>query len=287
MIWLVGANGMLGKEVLLLLQKKNISFVYSDQEIDISDFASVLTFANNNNISQIINCAAYTQVDKAEEEKEKAFLVNAIGVRNLAKIAKKKNARLIHISTDYVFDGYSQDAYLETDVTNPLSVYGESKLQGEYEVQNNCNRYIILRTSWLYGAHGKNFVKTMMKLMNSRETLSIVNDQFGSPTSAYDLAHVIFNIITSSEEHRGIYHYSNRGCITWYQFALEILALGKKYQVVKNNCELIPITTQQYPTPARRPIFSYLSKEKIQKHLGIVLLDWKASLDRFIKYKTL
>jgi dTDP-4-dehydrorhamnose reductase len=225
-----------------------------------------------------INCAAYTAVDKAESEKELAFSVNAGAPGILAKVCKKNNTKLVHISTDYVFNGASTVPYKEEYPTDPQSVYGASKLEGERKIIQTNPDSIIIRTSWVYSAFGKNFVKTMLKLMKEKQEISIVNDQIGSPTYAADLAEVIMQIIGKSSIHHspltthGIYNYSNNGVISWYDFAIAIKEL------TGSHCKINPIPTSQYPTPAKRPAYSVLDKTKIQQAFGIKLKDWKESL---------
>jgi len=223
-----------------------------------------------------INCAAYTAVDKAEQEKELAYLVNAESVGVLAAVCKLNNTKFVHISTDYVYDGLAKIPYSETDQTNPTSIYGESKKLGEEESIKYCPDSIILRTSWVYSIHGKNFVKTMMKLMEEREEISVVADQRGTPTWATDIASVIMKIIESEKWISGIYNFSNDGEITWYDFALEI----KKN--INSVCKVNPIPTSAYPTPAKRPQYSVLNKDKIEKTYGLQLQDWRLSLQKCI-----
>lgn len=222
MIWLIGNKGMLGTDVEILLKKEGMDYIASDQEIDITNVEELQKFAQSKPITWIINCAAYTAVDKAEDEPELAFKINSDGPQNIAEIANQKSAKLIHISTDYVFDGIKEDAYTEADAPNPLGVYGASKLLGEENIQNNLNEYFILRTAWLYGKNGNNFVYTMLRLFKERDEISVVDDQYGSPTYVQDLAVAILAIIHFNSDAYGIYHFTNEGKITWYDFAREI-----------------------------------------------------------------
>jgi dTDP-4-dehydrorhamnose reductase len=240
-------------------------------------------FANNDKFDLIINCAAYTAVDKAEKEQELANQVNHLAVKQLAKIANNQQARLIHISTDYVFDGESDKPYIETDMPNPINVYGRTKLAGEKALQAAMpmNAFII-RTSWLYSEYGNNFVKTMLKLGKERDELSVVNDQMGSPTYAADLADAILEIIKHKKfrdvaQTTQIYHYSNEGEISWHEFAKEI------FKLAEIDCKVSPIPTQQYPTPAKRPRNTLMNKDKIVKVFNIKISNWKTSLNTCMK----
>ena len=280
-ILVTGSNGQLGKELRELsssFPQYNLIFL-TREELALEDPRSIRDSFNKYHPDYCINCAAYTAVDKAEEEKELAFQINGTGVGLLAAACKKNNCRFIHISTDYVFDGTSTVPYKENDATNPQGVYGASKLEGEkLALQNNAD-IIIVRTSWVYSEFGKNFVKTMMRLMKEKNEISLVNDQFGSPTYATDLAGAILQIIKSLSfdvsrltSHPGIYHYSNQGIISWYDFALAIKEL------TGSKCKVNPIPTSQYPTPAKRPAYSVLDTSKIREVFGIELKDWKESL---------
>ncbi len=312
MVWLIGCNGMLGKEISKQLAENNIPWIGTDTDVDITDAESLDNFAQSHDsatnrtgnavangkiqgkISWIINCAAYTAVDKAEEDAEKAKKLNEQGPRNIARTARHVGAKLIHFSTDYVFDGSGSEPYTEDMEKKPLGVYGETKSLGEDAVQKEMTQYYILRTAWLYGFEGKNFVYTMTKLMNSKSELSVVNDQKGTPTNAFDLANVVIKIIqTSDNAHHlfgknsaipyGIYQYTNLGEITWFDFAKKIFEFGKKYGRIEANCQILPCSTEDYPTPAKRPAYSVLSKEKIQKALKVKIPNWDDSLEKFIK----
>ncbi len=279
-ILVTGANGQLGHELQSIAGKyEQLNFIFTDQgELSIVDEASVQSFFKNTPINFCINCAAYTAVDKAESEKEKAFVVNAEGVGNLSKACAAYKAPLIHISTDYVFDGTATTPYTESQTPHPVSIYGESKLAGEQLALQNNPDTIIIRTSWLFSTYGNNFVKTMIRLMNERESISVVNDQMGCPTYAADLAEAIINIILNySSEKAGIYHFSNQGAISWFDFAVAIKEL------INSNCMVNSITTEQYPTAAKRPQYSVFDTAKVRNIFHIEISGWKAALERCIK----
>ncbi|MGB9731071.1 MULTISPECIES: dTDP-4-dehydrorhamnose reductase [Calditerrivibrio] len=289
MIWIIGARGMLGTELSEMFKSISVPFIATDKEISITDHETLFQFARNRTIKFIVNCAAYTAVDKAEDEVELCTAINVEGVENIGKVGKQIGATVIHISTDYVFSGESiiengkPRPYLEDDPTSPISIYGRTKLEGEKRLLSIFPESIIIRTSWLYGEFGNNFVYTMLKLMNERKEISVVSDQFGSPTWTYDLAIAILQMINLSKDKQpiGIYHYSNEGEISWYDFALEIYRLGREYEILKENCNIKPIKTEDYPTKVKRPKYSVLSKEKIKK-IGVEVPFWKDSLRNFI-----
>ena len=278
-ILVTGANGQLGSEINFISKNyPQYNFIFADRNVlSIVDENAIELFFDNNIIDFCINCAAYTAVDKAENEKENAILVNATAVGFLAKACKKHKAKFIHISTDYVFDGNATEPYKTDDATNPVNFYGNTKLQGEQIALQENDESIIIRTSWVYSSIGNNFVKTMMRLMNERESIGVVNDQYGSPTYAADLAAAIMQIIASNKNYKGIYHYSNTGSISWYDFATEIAAQ------IKTNCIVNPITTAQFPTPAKRPSYSVFDTSKITADFGVEILDWKVSLERMVR----
>jgi dTDP-4-dehydrorhamnose reductase len=249
------------------------AFIFVDyDELDITKEGEVWAFFEMENIDYCINCAAYTAVDKAESEHTLANAINNEGARHLAEACLKYNVVLIHISTDFVFDGNQSRPYSESDITNPLGVYGLGKLHGEQAIISNLRKYFILRTSWLYSEHGHNFLKTMLRLGKERERLSVVCDQIGTPTYAGDLADVILGIINDNTDKYGVYHYSNEGVASWYDFAHAIFDLGRV------DCALTPIKTEAYPTPAKRPAFSVMDKSKIKKNLHIEIPYWRESL---------
>lgn len=281
-ILITGANGQLGSELraLQVLGQKTFedsALHFTDvAELDITNSDEILKFCKENSISDIINCSAYTAVDKAEEDSDVANSINNYGVRNLAQVAKNLGIRLIHISTDYVFDGKGCIPYVETDDTNPLSVYGSTKLRGEKSIIDIAPlNAVIIRTSWIYSIYGNNFIKTMLRLGRERDELSVVYDQVGSPTSAKDLAEVILKIISSEEANDTevqLYHYSNEGVCSWYDFAIEI------FDILKINCKVKPITSDQFKTTAVRPSYSVLNKNKIKATFNLEIKHWKDSL---------
>lgn len=292
MIWLIGCKGMLGTEVSNQLDKNNFSWIGTDREVDITNYESLEDFANKNSSSDnkidwIINCAAYTAVDKAEEDVEMAQKLNALGPKNIATLCKNIGAKMIHISTDYVFDGTVSEPYTEEIPYKPLGVYGVTKADGEKEVLSILSKdSYILRTAWLYGYYGKNFVFTMINLMNTKDKISVVNDQFGTPTNAQNLANVICTFINKSSSENipsGVYHCTDLGQTNWYEFAKEIHHFGIKYGKITGNCVVNPCTTEEYPVKAKRPAYSVLSKDKLMKNLNISLPEWKQNLEEFIK----
>jgi dTDP-4-dehydrorhamnose reductase len=278
-ILVTGSNGQLGKELQQLADSyPQYRFVFASRDdMQLHVFGLVENFFIATQPQYCINCAAYTAVDKAESEEELAMLVNGEAVGNLAAVCKKHQTKLIHISTDYVFDGESETPYKEDDATGPINTYGKSKLLGEELCMKENDDAIIIRTSWVYSSFGNNFVKTMMRLMNERNELNVVADQIGSPTYAADLANAILAIINNCQLSivnwlPGIYHYSNEGKISWFEFAQAIKEITNSKAVVH------PIETAQYPTPARRPHYSLLNKEKIKSVYHISIPDWKDSL---------
>ena len=299
MIWLIGSKGMLGTEVAHQLTAAKRPFVTSDSDVDITDAEALERFAesacamphSDHTLDYIINCAAYTAVDKAEDEPEKAAAVNAKGVTNIARVARNNGATLIHISTDYVFDGTGTTPYTETDAKSPLGVYGKTKSDGEDAVIKEMTKCYILRTAWLYGWHGHNFVYTMTKLTGSKDEINVVCDQKGTPTNADTLASVILELITANEKGRfvpfGIYHVTDEGETNWHEFATEIYRLGKKHKRIAKDheCRILSCTTSEYFTRAKRPAYSVLDKTKIQDALRIKLPHWQKSLEAFMKDK--
>lgn len=273
MILITGANGQLGQTFRSLLSTKQA--IFKGRELDITNFELLENFIAQNSITSIINAAAYTAVDLAETESALAFHINSFGARNLALISQKFEIPLIHISTDYVFDGTNYRPYVETDTPNPISTYGKSKLEGEEAILELAHSAYIIRTSWVYSGYAKNFLTNITKLALERESLSIVADQIGTPTYAQDLAEVILELLPNLEAGtRQILHYSNQGVASWYDFAYEIINL-------KNiNCKLIPIPTTSYPTPAARPYYSILDKTLISSLLQSPIPHWKDSLKR-------
>lgn len=277
-VLVTGANGQLGQSIQFIADKyPNIQFVYTDfQEMDITNLENCKTVFATHKPQFCINTAAYTAVDKAESEQEKAHLINALGPENLANVCKEFDTILLHISTDFIFDGTSTTPYKESDIPNPQSVYGQTKLDGELAIQKNWEKHIIVRTSWVYSQFANNFMKTMLRLASERDSLSVVNDQIGTPTYAVDLAEVLMKIVQSSIIHHpssfGIYNFSNEGQCSWYDFAAAI------FHQKRIEIDLKSIPTTSYPTPAKRPSYSVLDKTKIKKVFGIKIKDWKASL---------
>ena len=288
-ILVTGKNGQLGRSIQKIVNtdtktdnNQNLNdFIFVGRgDIDLSSESSISHYFNNNDkFDIIINCAAYTQVDKAEQEAELANQINHLAVKQLASIASNQLAKLLHISTDYVFDGESGKPYTETDTPNPINAYGRTKLAGEKALQTVMPmNAIVIRTSWLYSEYDNNFVSTMLKLGKERDEISVVNDQMGSPTYTADLADVILEIIKHKKfrdegQSTQIYHYSNDGEISWYEFAKEI------FKIEKIECEVNPVTSQQYPTPAKRPRNTIMKKDKIVKVFNIKISNWKSSLN--------
>ena len=274
-ILVTGANGQLGmefREQAALHEGIQWYFTGKD-ELSITNKEGLADFCSSYPLDYIINCAAYTAVDQAELEKDLAFAINAEGPGVLAEVCADQGIRLVHISTDYVFDGESDIPYRESDPTAPQNAYGASKLQGERRIEQVTSEAIIIRTSWVFGKYGKNFVKTMIRLMHERESISVVNDQQGSPTYAADLASTILHIITHVKDPKpGIYHYCNDGSTNWYAFASAIKEL------TGSRCQIEPIPTSAYPTPAKRPSFSLLDNSLIKETFGIKIPHWKDSL---------
>ncbi len=309
MIWLIGCKGMLGSEVAKQLDEKKLPWIGTDREVDITDSQALVDFTNkietaayfpsdlrrsDRKIQWIINCSAYTNVDKAEEETELAEKLNAQGPLNIARTARSIGAKLIHISTDYVFGGNGTEPYTEDMPKNPLGVYGKTKAAGEDAIMKEMNTYYILRTAWLYGFDGKNFVYTMTKAMNSHDAVSVVNDQKGTPTYAPDLASVILRIIEKSDKAKsffgknsapafGIYNFTDEGQTNWHEFACEIYRLGRKYGRITQECRVNPCTTEEYGAKVERPAYSVLNKNKITKALKLKIPDWQHSLEKFMK----
>lgn len=278
-ILVTGANGQLGKELRdLATQYKDADFLFvSREDLPIHHFDLVRNVFDSFKPHFCINAAAYTAVDKAETEQELAHLINAEAVGVLAAVSAAHDCRFVHVSTDYVYDGSQIGAHKESDATAPVSVYGKTKLEGEQLAMQLDPQSIVIRTSWVYSCYGNNFVKTMMRLMQTRDQLSVVDDQWGSPTYAADLASCILDIMHHPQWQPGIYNFSNDGRINWYQFALEI-----KTQI-GSTCKINPIPSSDYPTPAKRPANSWMDKQKIVGAFGIQLIDWKLSLSKCIK----
>ena len=275
---ITGAGGQVGQDLQRLLPQAN---ALTHSQLDIGDISAVRNAVQAFKPHAIINAAAYTAVDKAEEEVEKAYLINHIGAKNLAIASEEQNAILLHISTDYVFDGNKTEPYGETDTTNPQSVYGKSKLLGEQAVLAHCEKAMILRTAWVFGRYGKNFVKTMLQLGTTRNHLRIVADQFGSPTEAQDIANAL--ICMAKNPQFGIYHYSGMPYVSWFEFAQKIFQAAEK-QSILHAPQLEAITSEEYPTAAKRPKNSRLNLDKITNTFGILPSDWQSHLNDLRKY---
>ncbi|MBC8314863.1 MAG: dTDP-4-dehydrorhamnose reductase [Bacteroidales bacterium] len=275
-ILITGANGQMGSEFRWLEESFEMyQFLFTDiEELDITNPDSVNAYFQSENPDIIINCAGYTAVDKAEEEPEKAMHINGIAPEILSKAATANDTLLIHISTDYVFNGQAYKPYTEEDSPDPISFYAQSKYAGEVAVETNANRGIIIRTSWLYSSYGNNFAKTILKLSNERENLNIIFDQIGTPTYARDLCKTILDILPDLETCQGVelFHYSNEGVASWYDFASAIVDL------TRINCQVYPIETKEYPLPAPRPYYSVMNKRKIKSQFGIKIPHWRDSL---------
>ena len=278
-VLITGSNGQLGSEIKECASEyENLECIFRDlPELDICDAKALISFIVDENINAVINCAAYTAVDKAEEDPEIAEQVNAKGVLNLVNALEKVYGKLIHISTDYVFDGNHLQPYKESDPVSPVGVYGETKRAGEFAVLNSSIDAIVIRTSWLYSVYGNNFVKTMLRLGNEKKSLQVVSDQIGTPTYAKDLAKTCLNILsdagsTNISKKGSLYHYSNEGVTSWYDFATAIM------EISNIDCKVIPIETKDYPTQARRPLYSVLDKSKIKSDFKVTIHNWRDSL---------
>lgn len=310
MIWVIGSTGMLGAEVCRVAQKEKIPLAATASDVDARDYNALKDFTEKcetqnylashkaqgqrAKIEWIVNCSGYTAVEKAEKEKNAATALNVEAVKNIARVARGCGAKLIHISTDYVFDGASSHPYDEDAKKNPLGIYGLTKSLGEDEIQKTMTQFFILRTSWLYGFGRPNFVTTMARLMESKPQIKVVSDQRGTPTFAADLADAILKIIKISDKagtdifrkksiSYGIYNFSNLGETSWYGFALEIQRLLKKYRRIQNECAVQPCTSEEFGAKVERPAYSVLSKEKIISAMKIKIPKWQESLEKFIK----
>ena len=284
-ILVTGSNGQLGSEIKdLALNYKKFNFFFKDlPELDICDIDQLEVFFTQNKINTVINCAAYTKVDQAEEDQNQANLINHNAVRELAKISKKNKIKLIHISTDFVFNGHKREPYTEDDKTSPINIYGETKLAGELAIISTMPfNSIIIRTGWVYSEFGNNFVKTILNLAKKNDVLDIISDQFGTPTYAYDLAFLILHIINTDKflqnnKSSEILHYSNEGKSSWYDFAKEIIDISGI------DCQLNPIGARDYPLAAKRPKYSILSSKKVSEEYDVSIEHWKDALKICLK----
>ena len=283
-ILLIGCKGQVGTELKKALQPYNNLIAVARPEVELVQPETIKNLIKHWEPQIIINAAAYTAVDKAENEPEFANKINAVAPGVLAEEANKSQALLIHISTDYVFDGKSNRPYQENDLTNPLSIYGETKLAGEQAISSICSNYLILRTAWVYGSGGKsNFVKTMLRLGAQKSELKVVSDQIGSPTWATDIAQTIAMLITKDQPKSGIYHYTNSGVASWYDFAVAIFEEAKLLGFPLNIERVVPIPTSEYPTPATRPSYSVLDCTKISSLMESYPPHWRESLRKMLK----
>jgi len=275
-ILVTGANGQLGKSIRKYAPSHpEYTFTYTDfEDLDITDFEQLKKYLFAHQFDVLINCAAYTAVDKAEEEKDKAQLLNVTATEYLARLTNEFNIFLIHISTDFIFDGRKKLSYTEEEKPTPLSIYGKTKADGEKMVLEHGGNAIILRTSWLYSEFGSNFMKTIIRLANERDSLNIINDQYGTPTYASDLANCILKILPTMKQIMGveIFNYSNEGETSWFGFAKAIV------EMQEISCRIYPIPTRDYPLPAQRPAYSVLNKEKVKSEFGIAIPKWEESL---------
>jgi len=281
-ILVTGAGGQLGCELRKIGFSPLDEVFFTDvAELDITDKGAVESYVSRNDIDTIVNCAAYTAVDKAEEEPDKAELINAKAVENLAEVADKEGCLLVHISTDYVFDGMASEPYTEKSLVNPQTVYGHTKLAGERAIKKSGCLAIVIRTAWLYSEYGTNFVKTVLRLAKEKGELNVVADQVGTPTYAADLAAAIAHILADDcvADKTGIYHFSNEGVCSWYDFAQEIVRLSGE------PCKVNALKTADYPSKAHRPAYSVLDKTKIKREFGVVVPEWKEALGRMMGKK--
>lgn len=278
-----GGGGMLEHTLSpLLRQRGHEVFALNKSELDVTDFTQVESALDRLQPEMVLHCAAYTQVDAAESEPETAFLVNYSGSENVAIACAKLDAAMVYISTDYVFDGKGNRPYKTSDETGPLSQYGKSKLAGELAVQKHCPRHYILRTSWLYGEHGKNFVDTIYKLAQERGQISVVADQVGSPTSTLSFSEIIADLIEVAPEHYGLYHATDEGATSWFDFAREIV---KGLEFAGEKIKVLPIESKDMPRPAPRPAYSVLDKSELVKLLGRPLTPWQLALEHYLELK--
>ncbi len=281
-VLVTGSLGQLGQSLQFIAPNypETNFYFYNSSELNITDLEQCKTVFKIVKPDFCINTAAYTAVDKAESEPEKAYAINVTGAENLAKVCKENNTVLFHISTDFVFDGKTSKPYTEEDIPNPSGVYGQTKLDGEKAIQKIWEKHFIIRTSWVYSQFGNNFMKTMLRLSSERESLSIVNDQIGTPTNAVDLAKCLLTIVKTQyakpniQNLYGIYNFSNEGQCSWYNFAKKI------FEIHKIKIDLHPIPTTSFPTPAKRPSFSVLNKSKIKKRFGVEIMSWEESLKK-------
>ncbi|HOW43982.1 MAG TPA: dTDP-4-dehydrorhamnose reductase [Candidatus Aminicenantes bacterium] len=284
-IWLVGAAGMLGRQLAGEFAARGIPVLASDREVDVRDAASLEAFARKRRIGWIVNCAAYTAVDRAEDEPAAAFAVNATGTENLARLAARLEAKLVHFSTDYVFAGDRAEPYREDDEPRPLSVYGRSKLEGERRLALCLERFFLFRVSWLYGVHGANFVHAMLRVFRERDEARVVDDQFGSPTYAGQLAANVAGLVASGSERFGVYHYCDEGVVSWRQFAAAIQELALRAGMIGRAIPIAAVATAAYGARAPRPLHAVLDRRRVQEELGFAVRPWRSNLEDFFREK--
>lgn len=282
-VWITGCNGMLGKELGEALSRSEIPWVGSDREVDITDPAAIERFALENRPTWMVNCAAYTAVDRAESEPELARSLNADGPGNLAALAERLGIPIVHFSTDYVFGGSGERPWREDDRPTPVSVYGQTKREGEERLLEATKRFFLFRISWLYGQHGPNFVRTILRLLREKELVRVVSDQTGSSTWTATLAQNITRLIGRNDDHYGIYHYADDGVISWYDFAMVIREEALNLGLIHRHTKIEAITTEAYPLPASRPKNSAFDKSKVRNNLGFSVSPWRENLERFLK----
>lgn len=280
-IWLVGAAGMLGRQLAGEFASRDWAFFASDREVDIRDPGQLQAYARSRRIAWIVNCAAYTAVDRAEDDPGAALAVNALGVENLARLAGEIGAKLVHFSSDYVFAGDRDEPYLERDEPRPLSRYGWSKFQGELRLAARLERHFLLRISWLYGVHGPNFVRTMLRVFARQQKARVVDDQFGSPTYAALLAGNVAGLIAADSERFGTYHYCDAGVISWFDFASAIQELALQTGMIANKIPVEAVPTREFPTRAQRPARAVLDCARVQAELGFRVRPWRSNLKDF------
>lgn len=281
-ILVTGVTGQLGRETVLALQQRGVDAQgISRAEVNFSQPLQVETFFAEHAADWVINCAAYTQVDQAESDAQLAFLVNRDSAAAVARGVKQSGGRLLHVSTDFVFSGDASRPYGESDCAEPLGVYGQSKWQGEQQVRAVLDQAIVLRTGWVYGVHGKNFVKTMLRLASDRDELRVIDDQLGSPSWTADIANAMWSLISGSAA--GTYHFSNEGVASWYDFAQAVLEIARQSGIGIKASRVIPIPTEDYPTPARRPAYSVLNKQKIRAELDYPIPHWRVALHNMLQ----
>jgi len=280
-IWICGVNGMVGSHIKRLLDEKKIHYLATNrQEADITDLETVSDIIRIQKVTHVINCAAYTKVDQAENEQKEAYQVNALGTHNLGIAGRRHGARVMHFSTDYVFDGRARFPYVEEDILSPIGAYGISKMVGEVKLLEEHSHACIIRTSWLFGHSGKNFVKTMLNLMTEKEELMVVSDQIGRPTYCQDLAEITLQLL----EEEGIFHFANSHETSWYNFAEEIYRQAQPLGFDLKVKNIHPIATHEYPTPAKRPLYTTLNTNKIENILGKSIRPWQEALKDYLIY---